>query len=65
MCVHRVDDDKIPACVEACSAENHHALMFGDLYDENSEISRTLKTHDSVEIRADLGLNTGVRYRGI
>jgi len=65
MCVQRVDNDKVPACVEACSAENHNALIFGDLYDENSEISKALKTHDNVEIRADLGLNTGVRYRGI
>ena len=65
MCVHRVDEGGTPACVEACSADNHNALVFGDLYDENSEISRELKKHDSVEIRADLGLNTGVRYRGI
>jgi len=65
MCVSRVDAGGTPACVEACSAENHNALVFGDLYDENSEISRELKKLDSVEIRADLRLNTGVRYRGI
>jgi len=65
LCVHRVDEGRIPACVESCSAENHNALVFGDLYDENSEISKELKAQDSVEIRADLGLNTGVRYRGI
>ena len=65
MCVHRVDEGGSPACVEACSAENHNALIFGDLHDENSEISRELQKHDSVELRGDLGLNTGVRYRGI
>ena len=65
LCVQRVDNDGTPACVEACSAENHNALIFGDLYDENSEISQELKKHDSIELRADLGLNTGVRYRGI
>ncbi len=65
MCDHRVDKGQIPACVEACSADNHNALIFGDLYDENSEISQALKAKDSVELRADLGLNTGVRYRGI
>jgi molybdopterin-containing oxidoreductase family iron-sulfur binding subunit len=65
LCVHRVDEGGTPACVEACSADNHNALIFGDLHDENSEISRELKKLDSVEIRADLGLNTGVRYRGI
>jgi len=65
LCVQRVDNDGTPACVEACSAENHNALIFGDLYDENSEISQELKKHDSIELRADLELNTGVRYRGI
>ena len=65
MCFERLKDGKVPACVEACTAENHNALIFGDLYDENSEISKELKKQDSVEIRADLGLNTGVRYRGI
>ena len=65
MCVQRVDNDDTPACVEACSAENHNALIFGDLKDENSDISRELKKYDSIELRADLGLNTGVRYRGI
>jgi molybdopterin-containing oxidoreductase family iron-sulfur binding subunit len=65
MCVHRVDEGGTPACVEACNAENHNAMFFGDLYDENSEISRELKKHGSKEIRADLGLNTGVRFRGL
>lgn len=65
LCVHRVDKQQIPACVEACSDGDHNALIFGDLYDENSEISKALKTHNTVEIRADLGLNTGVRYHGI
>ena len=65
LCVQRVDIGGTPACVEACSADNHDALVFGDLHDKSSEISRQLEQHDSVEIRADLGLNTGVRYRGI
>lgn len=61
MCVHRVDNDRIPACVEACSS----ALIFGDLKDPQSEISMQLEKHGGKQIRADLGLNTGVRYRGI
>jgi tetrathionate reductase subunit B len=65
MCVHRVDEGGTPACVEACTAENHNAMFFGDLYDENSEISQQLRKHGGKQIRADLGLNTGVRYRGI
>ncbi len=65
LCVHRVDEDGTPACVEACNAETPRAMVFGDLYDENSEISRELKQYGGKEIRADLNLNTGVRYRGI
>ncbi len=64
-CVQRVDNDRIPACVEACTAENHNALIFGDINDPDSEVSRQLRKHNSRQIRADLGLNTGVRYRGI
>ena len=64
-CVHRVDDDRTPACVEACTAENHNAMVFGDLNDPSSDISIQLRQHNSRQIRADLELNTGVRYRGI
>ncbi len=65
LCVHRVDKGRIPACVEACGSEDHQAIVFGDLYDEKSEISRQLEEHGGKQIRADLGLNTGVRYRGL
>jgi tetrathionate reductase subunit B len=64
-CVHRVDNGETPACVEACTAENHNAMVFGDLNDPSSEISQQLKKYNSRQIRADLQLNTGVRYRGI
>jgi molybdopterin-containing oxidoreductase family iron-sulfur binding subunit len=64
-CVHRVDSGRTPACVEACTAENHNAMVFGDLNDPDSAISKELKQHSSRQIRADLQLNTGVRYRGI
>ena len=65
MCVHRVDKDGTPACVEACNAEGHKAMYFGDLNDPNSEISQRLKQYGGQQIRADLGLNTGVRYQGL
>jgi len=64
-CVHRVDTGKTPACVEACGAQGHNALVFGDLNDPSSEISQQLRQQNSRQIRADLELNTGVRYRGI
>lgn len=61
MCVHRVDEGKEPACVEASNG----AIVFGDLNDPNSNISQKLKAEGGKQIRADLGLNTGVRYQGI
>jgi len=61
MCVDRVDAGNKPACVEACSK----AMVFGDLMDPNSEISKRLKQFGGKQIRADLGLNPGVRYQGL
>jgi len=65
MCVTRVDKGGIPACVEACTAENHNALIFGDLNDPNSPISVELKKNGGKQLRPDLALNTGVRYQGL
>jgi len=65
MCVDRVDNDQDPACVEACSKAKHGAMLFGDLKDAKSAISEELKKHGGEQIRADLGLNTGVRYQGL
>ena len=42
LCVHRIDHDRIPACVEACAAEGHKALLFGDLNDPKSEIAQRI-----------------------
>ncbi len=64
LCVHRVDRDQQPACVEVCNESARGAILFGDLNDDNSEISQALNTVASRQIRADLGLNTGVRYTG-
>ena len=54
-----------PACVEACNANGHQAMIFGDLKNPESALSQALKSQASTEVRADLGLNTGVRYQGI
>ena len=40
-------------------------MLFGDLKDPQSAIFKALKSTDSVEVRADLALDTGVRYQGI
>ena len=64
-CVHRVDQDRTPACVEACAQSGHQAMVFGDLNDNNSTLSQVLGNLSTTQVREDLGLNTGVRYHGI
>jgi [DsrC]-trisulfide reductase subunit O len=65
LCVHRVDRGETPACVEACGRDGGGAMAFGDLNDASSDIHRRLTGEPSSQIRADLGLNTGVRYQGL
>ncbi len=65
MCVHRVDSGGQPACVEACGAAGGGAMLFGDLQDPDSEISRRVARYATQQIRADLGLDPGVRYRNL
>jgi len=64
-CVQRVDRDEQPACVEACNTDGHQAMLFGDLNNPESDVAKAMRTYASTEVRADLGLNTGVRYQGI
>jgi molybdopterin-containing oxidoreductase family iron-sulfur binding subunit len=65
LCVHRVDRGETPACVEACNRDGGRAMAFGDLNDAASEIHQRLKREPSRQIRADLALNTGVRYQNL
>lgn len=65
MCVHRVDAGRQPACVEACGNTGGAAMLFGDLNDPNSEISKRVASYATQQIRADLGLDPGVRYRNL
>lgn len=65
LCVHRVDRGDGPACVEACNRDGGKAMLFGDLNDPQSEIHRRLRSEPSTQVRADLALNTGVRYQGL
>lgn len=65
-CVQKVDrGENTTACVEACNAAGHKAMIFGDLNDPQSEIAQVMNTYKTTEVRADLRLNTGVRYQGI
>lgn len=65
LCVHRVDAGGVPACVEACAATGHGAILFGDLNDPESEISKRLAEYPSATLRPDLDLNPGVRYSNL
>ncbi len=64
-CVQRIDKGLTPACVETCTKAGHNAMLFGDLNDPNSEISRSVAQATTTQVRADLKLNLGVRYQGI
>ena len=65
LCVHRIDAGQEPACVEACNRDGHGALLFGDLNDQNSAIHQALAEVPTTQVRADLGLDLGVRYQGL
>ena len=64
-CVHRIDEDKLPACVEACNTDGKGAMVFGDMNDESSDIATRMRSQSSRQVREDLGLNTGVRYQNL
>ena len=65
LCVHRIDDGRQPACVEACSVKGGQAMLFGDLNDPESEISKRVASYATQQIRADLGVNPAVRYQNL
>ena len=68
LCVHRVDRDgaaAVPACAEAVNRADREAILFGDLNDPASPISRKLEQYGATRLRADLALDTGVSYRGL
>ncbi|MCB1759036.1 MAG: 4Fe-4S dicluster domain-containing protein [Gammaproteobacteria bacterium] len=66
LCVHRIDaGGSTTACQDACSKDGHQAILFGDLKDPDSDLSKALRAQSSRQIRADLELNTGVRYTSV
>ena len=65
LCVHRIDQDRLPACVEACNTAGNGAMVFGDLNNQDSDYAQKMKLEPSRQVREDLGLNTSVRYQNI
>lgn len=64
-CHHLVDAGESPACVAACGAEGGGALIFGDLNDPDSDISRRIASGGAKRIREDWGTNPKVYYLGL
>ncbi len=58
-CAERLAVGKIPVCVEACK---HGALAFGDLADENSQVSKLLRENYTVKRKPELGTLPMVYY---
>ncbi len=63
LCAHLLDGGwKEPRCVEVCPTG---ALIFGDLDDPNSEISRIIASGETETMHPEYGLDEKVRYLGL
>ncbi|WP_376792671.1 4Fe-4S dicluster domain-containing protein [Thermoflexus sp.] len=60
-CVHRVEKGKLPACVANCPVQ---ALLFGDLDDPDSLVSRVLRQKPHFRLLEELGTEPRVFYVG-
>jgi molybdopterin-containing oxidoreductase family iron-sulfur binding subunit len=66
LCAYRRDNGiASTACADACAAEGHNAIVFGDLKDPESPLVKALAELPSRQLRENLALNTGVRYSGV
>ncbi len=60
-CVHRVEDGRLPACVDTCPVQ---ALRFGDVEDPNSPISEFLRKSEPWSLLEEAGTEPSVKYVG-
>jgi Fe-S-cluster-containing dehydrogenase component len=58
-CIHRVRNDRDPACVSVCPT---HAMIFGDLDDPASHISMVLKSRTHKALIPEAGTSPRVYY---
>ena len=65
LCAHRLDEGKMPACVEACAKQGCGALSVGDLNDNSSNVSQLIAKSAVKRIREDLGTEPKVFYIGL
>ncbi|HDP79227.1 MAG TPA: 4Fe-4S dicluster domain-containing protein [Spirochaetes bacterium] len=59
LCAERVDEGKIPVCVEACKEK---ALIFGNLSDPSSEVRKVLSGRFTIRRKPELGTRPEVYY---
>jgi molybdopterin-containing oxidoreductase family iron-sulfur binding subunit len=60
-CVHRVEKGLTTACANVCPV---HAIIFGDLDDPESEVSRVIREKPAYRLREEWGTNPKVYYVG-
>ncbi|MBZ7981807.1 4Fe-4S dicluster domain-containing protein [Campylobacter sp. RM12640] len=58
-CVHLIDNNELPACVQTCVGR---ARIFGDLNDSSSEISQILKDYPTSVLKQNFGTKPQVFY---
>lgn len=61
-CAERIDSQSVPYCLESCSGE---AMVFGDLDDPQSEISRLISATKAKPLSPQLGTKPKVYYAGL
>jgi Fe-S-cluster-containing dehydrogenase component len=62
LCVHRLEEGKIPRCVLSCPSE---ALKFGDLDDPKSEVAKLVASGKTEPLRPDLNTKPRVHYMNL
>ena len=60
MCAERLTEGLLPACVDACRPSE--AIVFGDLNDPHSEVSRVLKEKFTIQRKPALGTKPSIFY---
>ena len=59
LCAHRLINNELPACVDACPAD---ARIIGDIDDANSDVTKLLKKYKSFVLQPDEGTLPNVYY---